>query len=373
VKNSVSWRQLARRFLTLGLTGFGGPSAHIAQMHHTWVDSEQISSSEFSHAFAATTILPGPTSTQMALWIGWRLKGWRGTLVAGTLFILPSVVMVTLLASQLDRPGFWSVHVTAAATGASLAVPGIAAATAVTLWRNHREEWSRAPHPPTARRTYSVWLIVAFALGIFPTIVNPFFVLVGAGLIMMSLRHVTTGPLLIGVGGTAHALPPLAWLALKIGALSFGGGFVIVPMMRADVVSHHHWMVGSLFVILVALGQLTPGPVVATIAGVGYLVDGWSGAGLAAALAFGPSFVFVNGLSPFFDRVRHSPRATAFLEGAAPAAIGLIGSTAILTLSSFPHWWEWLVLVILGLTILSHRLSTPLVIVLGAVVGLTLL
>ncbi|MEI8127698.1 MAG: chromate efflux transporter [Actinomycetota bacterium] len=371
MNRALTWGTLTRRFLTLGLTAFGGPMAHITQMRRTWVDTDLIAPAEFSDAYAAVSMLPGPASTQMALWIGWRLKGWRGTLVAGALFIFPSVVMVSLIASQMCRGGALSEQFAHAAMGASLAVPGIAIAAAVELMRGHRSSWAKSPHPPRAQRVYVAWLITASAAGLFPRNLNPFFVLLAAGLVMTAIRHrPTRGSLLVVAGSSTHALPSLSVLALKVGALSFGGGFVIVPMMRADVVSHYHWMAGSLFVALVAVGQLTPGPVVATIAGIGYVLGGWSGAGLASLLAFGPSFIFVNVLAPHFQRLRTSPVALAFLEGATPAAIGLIGATAVLVTSSFSHPWQWLCVGALGIGILSRRLPNTVALVVGAALGL---
>ena len=123
-----------------------------------------------------------------------------------------------------------------------------------------------------------------------------------------------------GAGG----LGALAWVAFKVGALSYGGGFVIVPLMQGDAVHTYHWMTSAQFLDAVALGQVAPGPVVATVAAVGYAAHRVEGAALAAAVAFAPSFVFVLLGGRQFDRVRASDRAQAFLAGAGPAAIGAI-------------------------------------------------
>src|SRR6185437_11385433 len=122
----------------------------------------------------------------------------------------------------------------------------------------------------------------------------------------------------------------LAWTAFKVGALSFGGGFVIIPLMQGDAVHTYHWMTNPEFLDAVALGQVTPGPVVATVAAVGYGAHGLAGGLVAAAVAFAPSFTFVLVAGGRFERLRRSPAAQAFLAGAGPAAIGAIGGAAVL-------------------------------------------
>ncbi len=137
----------------------------------------------------------------------------------------------------------------------------------------------------------------------------------------------------------------MAWVAFKVGALSYGGGFVIVPLMQFDAVSRYQWMTEAQFLYAVALGQITPGPVLHTVAGVGYAAAGISGALLAAAVAFAPSFLFVLGGARHFDRLRGNARVQAFLAGAGPAAIGAIFGSAVLLTSAISHLWQIPVLV----------------------------
>src|SRR5205085_4153990 len=137
-----------------------------------------------------------------------------------------------------------------------------------------------------------------------------------------------SGPLVFGAAGIG-SLGSLAWVAFKVGALSYGGGFVIIPLMQGDAVHTYHWMTSAQFLDAVALGQVTPGPVVATVAAVGYAAHRVGGAALAAAVAFAPSFAFVLLGGRQFERVRTSARAQAFLAGAGPAAIGAILGAAI--------------------------------------------
>ena len=136
----------------------------------------------------------------------------------------------------------------------------------------------------------------------------------------------------------------LAWVAFKVGALSYGGGFVIVPLMQSDAVNHYHWLTSGQFLNAVALGQVTPGPVVLTVAVVGYGAAGIGGGLLAAAVAFSPSFAFILFGAPHFGRLRHDRRARAFLDGAGPAAIGAILGSAIPLARALPETWQYAVL-----------------------------
>jgi chromate transporter len=151
------------------------------------------------------------------------------------------------------------------------------------------------------------------------------------------------------------ALAPLAWTALKVGALSFGGGFVIIPLMQADAVDAHHWMTHTEFLNAVAFGQITPGPVTHTVAVIGYAADGLPGALMASAIAFAPSFALVLGLAPRFHALRGNASARAFLDGAGPAAVGAILGAAITLLGGIDHAWQWVVLALAAVALLARR------------------
>ncbi|MDJ0346213.1 chromate transporter, partial [Streptomyces sp. PH10-H1] len=138
-------------------------------------------------------------------------------------------------------------------------------------------------------------------------------------------------------------LPTLAWVAFKVGALSYGGGFVIIPLMQADAVHQYHWMTDGQFLNAVALGQITPGPVVQTVAVVGYAA-GIPGGMLTAAVAFAPSFLFVIFGGRRFDRLRTDPGVQAFFTGAGPAVIGAITGSAIPLAMALQHLWQYGVL-----------------------------
>jgi chromate transporter len=168
-----------------------------------------------------------------------------------------------------------------------------------------------------------------------------------------------------GVGGVGA----LAWVAFKVGALSYGGGFVIVPLMRTDAVHTYHWMTSAQFLSAVALGQVTPGPVVATVAAVGYAAHGVAGAILAAIVAFLPSFVFVLIGGGHFERLRRNARAGAFLEGAGPAAIGAILGSAIPLASALSETWQFIVLAAAAVALLILRRGIVITLVASGAVG----
>jgi chromate transporter len=196
-------------------------------------------------------------------------------------------------------------------------------------------------------------------------LVGPYLVLVllGCGAIELALgaplqrrrECASWAPLLpIGVAGTG-GFGALAWVAFKVGALSYGGGFVIVPLMHGDAVHTYHWMSGAQFLNAVALGQVTPGPVVATVAAVGYAAHGLGGGVLAAVIAFCPSFAFVLAGGGRFEQLRRDHRAQSFLDGAGPAAIGAILGAAIPLAGALRETWQFLILAAAAMALLLAR------------------
>jgi chromate transporter len=201
------------------------------------------------------------------------------------------------------------------------------------------------------------WLGYALLGGAAAAALGPWLVLVllGCGALELAWRKeavlAAAWPLAaVPAGG---GLLALTWVALKVGALAFGGGFVIVPLMQADAVDHYHWLSGSQFLNAVALGQITPGPVVQTVAAVGYAAAGVGGGLLAALVAFSPSFALVLLGAGRFDRLRADTRAQAFLDGAGPAAIGAIVGAAVPLVRALAEPWQYGVLGAAGLLLLA--------------------
>jgi chromate transporter len=164
----------------------------------------------------------------------------------------------------------------------------------------------------------------------------------------------------------------LAWTAFKVGALSFGGGFVIIPLMQGDAVHVYHWMTDAQFLNAVALGQVTPGPVVATVAAVGYAAHGIGGGLLAAAVAFAPSFSFILLGGGRFERLRGNELARGFLEGAGPAAIGAILGSAVTLAGAINEGWQVGVLAAAAVALLIVRLGVVITLVAAGAIGVVL-
>jgi chromate transporter len=337
----VPLRTIAGQWTRLGCIGFGGPPAHIALLRKLVVDDRAwLDPREFEDGVAVVNLLPGPASTQLTIYCAWRLRGAAGALIGGAGFILPGLAVILGLSTVFlaEHPPGW---VAGAALGAGAAVPAVAVAAALALIQ---PSWSRAGTPPARAR----WIGYLLAGGAAAALAGPFLVLVlvGCGLIEAAVRarpelRQPPAPLAAVVPlATSTGLLSLAWLAFKVGALSFGGGFVIIPLMQHDAVHTYHWMTAGQFLTAVALGQVTPGPVVQTVAVVGYAAAGIGGGLLASLVAFTPSFCFVLGGGRYFDRLRRSEVVQAFLTGAGPAAIGAIAGAAIPLVAALAHLWQ---------------------------------
>ena len=237
--------------------------------------------------------------------------------------------------------------------------------------------WRRAQHASRAR-----WLAYLAAGAAAAATIGPWLVLVlvGCGGIELTAQRarrrgtsaagIAPVPLLAAGAIGAGVLLSVAWVAFKVGALSYGGGFVIVPLMQADAVSRYHWMTGSQFLNAVALGQITPGPVVQTVAVVGYAAAGPAGGLLAAAVAFAPSFAFVLLGARHFDRLRTDERASAFLGGAGPAAIGAILGSSIPLTRALTEPWQYAVLAAAAVLLLLLRRGVVVTLLAAAAAGL---
>ena len=416
---------IAREWARIGGIGFGGPPAHISLLRKLCVERHQwLSADEFEDGVATTNLLPGPASTQLAIFCAWRLGGPVGAIVGGACFIVPGLIVILALSTLFlaTHPPLW---VKGAAAGAGAAVPAVALQAALGLapasWRRATSQPSQAapaqpsqaapaqpsqaaharpspqpasaPPPAVDRRRHRIrpgwpgvrWFAYLVAGGVAGALAGPFLVVVLAacgaielGFRTHSIRHRIDGPRIIrfriirnrtgsgtgtDTGPLSRAMLPLAlavpvaaggilsvaWVAFKVGALSYGGGFVIIPLMQHDVVHTYHWMTGTQFLSAVALGQVTPGPVVQTVAVVGYAAAGVGGGLLASFVAFLPSFVFVLVGAPRFGLLRRNSGVQAFLTGAGPAAIGAIAGSTIPLGLELAHLWQ---LALLGLDLI---------------------
>jgi chromate transporter len=348
---------IAREWGRIGLIGFGGPPAHIALLRKLCVDDRQWSSAkEFEDGVAVTNLLPGPASTQLAILCAWRLRGRVGAIIGGLCFIVPGLVIILGLSSLFlaSDPPTWVLGI---AGGLGAVVPAVAVNAAVGLVPG---SWKRTGGRRPEQTRWIVFLVVgavaAAVAGAFVVVA-----LVACGAIEASLRPRTDAPpralvvLPLSVAPAIGGLGALAWVAFKVGALSYGGGFVIIPLMQHDATTVYHWMSPEQFLNAVALGQVTPGPVVLTVAVVGFAAAGIGGGLLAAAVAFTPSFLFVMFGGPHLDRLRANSAIQSFLTGAGAAAIGAIAGASITLLSGVDEWWQFVLLGVAALWLLVLR------------------
>jgi chromate transporter len=438
----VPLRTIAVQWGRIGCIGFGGPPAHIALLRKLCVERRGwLAAEEFEDGVAAANLLPGPASTQLAIFCAWRLAGPLGAIVGGVCFIVPGLVIILALAALFlaARPPLW---IAGAAAGAGAAVPAVAAAAAMGLapasWRRASPPRARAASgggtPPAAPQPapsgvswlwsarwrqlisrsrpqpshpqpsqphvtwprlawpHARWLAYLLVGGAVGALAGQFLVLalLACGLIEMASRTARAGssryvkkgdsggsglvgpmlPLVLAGSAGAGGLLALAWVALKVGALSYGGGFVIVPLMQHDAVHTYHWMTGAQFLSAVALGQVTPGPVVLTVAVVGFAAAGIGGGLLATLIAFAPSFAFVLAGAPRFAMLRQNARVQAFLTGAGPAAIGAIAGATISLALDLVHLWQVAVLGLAAVWLLGLRRNVVVAIVGAAGLGI---
>jgi chromate transporter len=350
--------RIAREWGRIGCVGFGGPPAHLALLRELCVERERwLTEDQFRDGVAATQLLPGPGSTQMAILCAHRAgRGRRAAVVGGLAFIAPGLVVIIALAAVfLGSPPAW---IRGAGMGAGAAVAAVALQQGLLLAGT---AWTAAPE----RRRHRVaayaaaGAVSAAALGAWVVLV-----LLACGLVELAWRRaprpssaaaVLPPPLPGVMAAAAGGLGALTWTAFKVGALAYGGGFVIVPLMQSDAVDRHGWMTGGEFLNAVALGQVTPGPVVHTVAVVGFAAAGVGGALLASAVAFAPSFAFVLLGADRFDRLLAREDVRAFVDGAGPAALGAIAGSAVPLALALADGWQWAVLAAAAVALLGLR------------------
>jgi len=384
-QHAPSLAEIVREWGRIGCTGFGGPAVHIALLRELCVaDRKWIDEKQFERALAATNMLPGPASTQLAIYCAWRLRGRLGALLGGLCFVMPGLILVIGLSTLFlaKSPPLW---VRGAGLGAGAAVPAVAMLAGATIGA---PMWRRTRASARARSGAYALAGVAAAATLGPGLV---LVLLACGAIELTWQSRGGGgatmlgwPFLrgwmpggLGSGYRVRMWPPaqmssplriallattgtgglgaLVWTAFKVGALAFGGGFVIVPLMQTDAVQTYHWMTHAQFLNAVALGQITPGPITQTVAAVGYAAGGLPAALLASLVAYLPSFSFVLLGATGFERLLASRRVRAFLAGAAPAAVGAIIGSAIPLTAAIGQAWQYAILAAAVIVLLVLR------------------
>ncbi len=321
-------------FLRLGLTAFGGPAAHIAMMQQEIVERRKwLTKEEFLDLLGASNLVPGPSSTELAIHIGFRLARWRGLLLAGVCFILPAFLLVMGIAWAYVRFG----HLPQVAGVLYGVKPVVIAIVLQALWN--------LGHTALKTRFLAGVGIVASVIAFLN--VSPLLILFGAGG-LSGARHwltkkergsaaplfwllcliiaLVTLPVLL-----SHNVPyssvnrsALFWVFLKFGSVIYGSGYVLLAFLRADLVARLHWLTSAQLLDAVAVGQVTPGPVFTTATFIGFLLGGPGGAVIATLGMFLPAFLFVAISGPLVKGLRGSPLAGAFLDGVNVASLALM-------------------------------------------------
>lgn len=338
-------RELAQIFGRLGFLGFGGPQAHIAMQNDEAVVRRQwLTQEQFSDGLAICEMLPGPASTQMGIYLGYVRAGQLGALVAGLAFITPAFLIVVALSWAYFR---WQAlpQLDALFFGIAPVMIAIILGFCWKLGKKSVRDW----------RGGAIAIAVGLAVGWGR--LNPLvaFLLAGAvGLLLYRPRQSPGAPQAAGVPlGLLTTLPlattptdvlalssfwgwerlgtycwPLITLFVKTGTLIFGGGLVIIPLLEYEVVDQLQWLTRSEFINGVAIGQISPGPVVLTAAFIGFKVAGVMGALVASVGIFTPSFLFIMAGAPLLLRMRQNAWVQAFLQAVRPAVVGAIAAAS---------------------------------------------
>lgn len=369
-------RELALLYARLGATAFGGPAAHIAMMEEEvvrrrgWLTHEQ-----FLDLLGVVNLIPGPNSTQMAIQIGYRVAGWPGLLIGGVCFIFPAALLTLILAWVYVKYG--TLPQAAAVLYGVKAV--MVAVILQAIWNLSR----------TAVKTRLLAVIGALAIFANALGVNVLLVLFGAGIVALAAREATklkslrskALTLLIPqtslmsstatlASGTSFGLLPLFLFFLKVGAVLFGSGYVLLAFLRTDLVVRFHWLTDKQLLDAIAVGQVTPGPVFTTATFVGYLLGRVPGAAVATVGIFLPSFLFIAIIGPLVPRLRESAVFGAFLDGVNVGALALmvvvtwhLGRAAIIDLITGA-------LALLSLiALIRFKINTTWLILAGAILG----
>lgn len=369
-------KEIALLFLKLGAIGFGGPAAHIAMMEDEVVRRRRwISRQDFLDLLAATNLIPGPNSTEMAIHIGHRMAGWPGLVLAGACFILPAGMIVIAIA--------WG-YVTYGSLPETEALlygvkPAVLAVVLQALWRLFR----------SAAKSKLLGAICAAGILLGFAGINELVILAAGGaaaILAARIRdrkrmagrlfsfHLWPFTLAVAAPGAGAAFPfglmRLFLFFLKVGSVLFGSGYVLLAFIRADLVQRWQWLSESQLLDAIAVGQVTPGPVFTTATFIGYLLGGFSGALAATAGIFLPAFIFVALSGPVVPRIRRSATAAAFLDGVVAASLSLMAVVTVqLARGSLVDLFSILLTLGSAMLLIRFRLNSAWLVLAGALAG----
>jgi chromate transporter len=371
-----SLSELALVFLKLGTISFGGPAAHIAIMENEFVRKRRwITEADFLDRLAAANLIPGPSSTEVAIFVGHSKRGWAGLLVAGCCFIIPAAVMVAMIAAVYVRFGSLP-----QVTGILYAIkPAVIAIILQALW-----SLARTAAKTKLLAVVGVISVVLSAIGVAPLIVLAIAGLASAAAAWLERREhgaLFAAPFsgrlaLLLAAPAAVAMVPVSLLRLflsflKIGSVVFGSGMVLLAFLRAEFIEHLHWLTEKQLIDAVAVGQFTPGPVFTTATFIGYLVAGIPGAVVATVGIFLPGFLLVAVSGPLIPNLRRSPMAGAMLDGVVAGSLALMAVVAWqLGRAAIVDWLTALIFVGSAVVLFRFRPNSAWIISGAALIGL---
>jgi chromate transporter len=368
--------EVAKLFLKLGTIAFGGPAAHIAMMHNEmarrrhWVSEER-----FLDLLGAANLIPGPSSTELAIYLGYDHAGWKGLISAGVCFILPAMLMVLAVAWAYVNYG-----TTPQATSLLYGIkPVIVVIIIQALWGLFK----------TAAKGPLLIGAGGLVIGLYLLDFNPLVLLFGSGLLVMLIKNAhrfrhgeqsTVSAALLstlgvssaaGVAPVAFSMSTLFLTFLKLGSVVFGSGYVLLAFLRNDFVHRLGWLTDRQILDAVAVGQFTPGPVFTTATFIGYIVGGFSGAVLATVGIFLPSFIFVAIVLPIVGILRRSRWTSGFLDGVNVGALGLMaGVSWQLGHAAVIDWVTALLALISCVLVFASKINSAWLVLGGAAAGL---
>jgi len=362
-------------FLRLGLSGFGGPAAHIALMEREAVERRGwLKREQFLDLVGGCNLLPGPSSTQVAMALGYTRRKWIGLAIAGSCFILPAALSTLALAWAYVRYG----HLPQTQGLLYGAKPVMVAIVVQAIWRLGRMALSR-------------WTLALIGVACFAAAMSgapPFAVILTAGIVELLvvwqrarkqeapgiawLPAGMSGAVGAGTGAVA-GLMPIAFTFLKLGIVVFGSGYVLLTFLKTDLVDRLHWISEQQLLDAVTAGQVTPGPLFATATFIGYLLHGVAGAAVATAAIFLPSFLMAGAVGAYAGRIRASRPAAAFLDGVNAAAVALMAQIAlVLGRAALVDKWTWGLGIASSVLLLRFRINATWVILAGGALGILL-
>jgi chromate transporter len=371
--SGVPLSHVALLFLRLGFTAFGGPAAHIAMMEDEVVRRRQwLTRERFLDLLGAANLIPGPSSTEMAIYIGYTQTGWAGIVLAGACFILPAAAITLGLAWTYVRFG----HLPQIGGVLYGVKPAVIAIIAQAVWNLGR----------TAVKSRTHLLVGLAALIVAAITGRTVSVLVGAGILMCLVTAIgggwCAGMSAISISSSSlRVIPAVAMVTLsllsiflvffKIGAVVFGSGYALPAFLKADLVDQRHWLTSAQLLDAVAVGQVTPGPVFTTATFIGYLLAGLPGAALATVGIFVPGFLLVAASGPLIRWLRRSTAAGRFLDGVNVAALALMAVvTWQLGRSSIRDAASATLAILSAVLLLRFRVNSFWLIAIGAAAGL---